>query len=130
MNITDTIKFLQSGKDVDAQMKAFEELNASVTPSDLAVLLTGLESKTSDFWVRELLAEPIIRLSGPKALPHLMKALRKNYEDGHDNDSFETFLIELAESNPEGVRAELQNLAATAGKGETEDINWLLEYCR
>ena len=129
MNIADTIKFLESGKDVDAQLEAFEQLNASVTDADLPALLAALES-TSSFWVRELLAEPIIRLSGAKALPQLMKAFRKNYDEGHDNDGFETFLVELAESDSERVRVELQKLAPTARKEEMEDINWLLEYCQ
>ncbi len=129
MNIAETIKFLESGSDVDAQLAAFRQLNESATDGDVPALIASLES-TRSFWVRELLAEPIIRLSGVKALPHLLKALRKNYEDGHDNDGFETFLVELAESDSANVKAELQRLARTATREEAADLNWLLEYCR
>ncbi len=129
MNVADTVKFLESGDDVDARFQAFEQLNESVTHGDLPALLEALES-TSSFWVRELLADPIIRLSGAKALPQLKKALRKNYEDGHDNDGFETFLVELAESDSVNVRAELEKLARTATRHELNDIKWLLEYSR
>jgi len=129
VNIAETIKFLESRNDVDAQIAAFEQLNESVTDRDLPAMLASLES-TSSFWVRELLAEPIIRLSGVKALPQLMKALRRNFEDGHDNDGFATFLMEMAESDSANVRAELQRLAHTASKEEAEDLKWLLEFCR
>jgi hypothetical protein len=129
MNIPDTIKFLESGNDVDAQLEVFKKLDAYVTEADVPVLLAAIESETSNFWVRELLAEPIIRLAGARALPQLMAALRKNFEEGHDNDGFQTFLMDLAESDPKGVREELQKLAATAGEAEKEDIEWLLEFC-
>jgi hypothetical protein len=129
MNIAETIQFLKSGRDVDAQIEAFNDLESRVTETDVPILLAALESDTSDFWVRELLAQPIIRLSGAKALPQLMAALRRNFEEGHDNDGFAFFLIELAKSNPDNVRGQLQSLAATAGKAELKDINWLLEYC-
>lgn len=130
MNIAETIKFLETGRGVEAQLEAFKKLNASVTVSDLPVLLKAIKSETSNFWVRELLSEPIINLAGAKALPELMAALQKNFEEGHDNDGFLLFLTELAEEDPTGVRAALEKLAKTATKVELENINWLLEYCQ
>ncbi len=129
MKITDTIKFLESSDDIDAQLEAFQKLKASVTPQDLPVLLEALKSKTSNFAVRELLAEPIVNLAGVKVLPELMAAFRKNFEEGHDNDTFQALLVDLAETDREGVRVELQKLAKHANKAELEDINWLLEFC-
>lgn len=129
MNIAQTIRFLETGNDIDAQLKAFSELNASVTENDLPVLLEALKSETSNFWVRELLSEPIIKLAGAKAIPELMAAFQKNFDEGHDNDSFQLFLSELAGEDPSGVRAALESLAKNANQAEMENINWLLEYC-
>lgn len=130
MKITGTIKFLESSDDIDAQLEAFEKLKSSVTSQDMPELLEALKSKTSNFAVRELLAEPIINFAGIKALPELMAAFRKNFEEGHDNDTFQALLVDLAETNREGVRMELQRLAKNANKAELEDINWLLEFCQ
>lgn len=129
MNIVETIRFLETGTDIDAQLDAFNRLNAAVSERDLPVLLAALESATSNFWVRELLAEPVIALAGAKALPELMAALRKNFEEGHDNDSLQALLADLAEADPDGVRAGLRKLALGASEAEREDINWLLEFC-
>jgi hypothetical protein len=130
MNLVEIIRFLESGNDVNAQLEAFKQLNAYVTDKDLPVLLAAIKSETSNFWVRELLSEPIINLAGSKAIPELMAALRKNFEEGHDNDGFQAYLADLAESDPKGVRAELEKLAEKANKAELEDINWLLEFCQ
>lgn len=130
MNIAEIIKFLETGSDVDAQLEAFSKLNESATENDLPVLLEAIKSETSNFWVRELLSEPIIKLAGSKAIPELMAAFQKNFEEGHDNDDFQLFLAELAEEDPSGVRTALEKLATTASKSELENINWLLEYCQ
>lgn len=130
MNVPETIRFLETGNDIDAQLKAFDEMKASVTGKDLPVLLVALQSKSSNFFVRELLAEPIINLAGAHAIPELMTALQKNFEEGHDNDGFQLFLTELAEEDPEGVKAALEQLKHSATKAELENIEWLLEYCQ
>jgi hypothetical protein len=130
VNLLEIIKFLETGDDVDAQLEAFDQLNASVTEQDLPVLTEAMKSETSNFWVRELLAEPICRLGGAKAISELMAALRRNFDEGHDNDGFQAFLADLAESDPIGVRAELEKLRKTANKAELEDIQWLLEFCQ
>ena len=130
MNIVEIIRFLESGNDANAQLEAFKQLNVHATEKDLPALLAAIKSETSNFWVRELLSEPIINLAGSKAIPDLMAALRKNFEEGHDNDGFQAFLADLAESDPRGVRAALEKLAEGATKAELEDINWLLEFCQ
>ena len=130
MDIVETIKFLETGHDVEAQLEAFNKLNSLVTENDLPVLLEAIKSETSNFLVRELLSEPIINLAGAKAIPELMAALQNNFAEGHDNDGFQLFLTELAEEDPKGVRAALEKLAKTATNAELDNINWLLEYCR
>lgn len=123
MDIVETIKFLETGHDVEAQLEAFKKLSSFVTENDLPVLLEAIKSETSNFWVRELLSEPIINLAGAKAIPELMAALQKNFAEGHDNDGFQLFLTELAEEDPKGVRVALEKLAKTATKAELDNIN-------
>lgn len=130
MKVTDTLRLLESTDDIDAQWEAFQKLKSSVTAQDLPVLLQALKSNTSNFAVRELLAEPIIDLAGVTALPELMAAFRKNFEEGHDNDTFQVLLIDLAEADREGARAALHKLAERANKDELEDIDWLLKFCQ
>jgi hypothetical protein len=130
MSIEEIIDFLINGHDVDAQLRAFGQLKVSVTKNDLPLLLQTIKSETCGFWVRELLSEPIIDLGGAEALPELLAALQKNYEEGHDNDSFTAFLMDLAESDPVGAREQLVKMAKTASPSELKDINWLLEYCQ
>lgn len=130
MKVTDTLRLLESTDDIDAQYEAFQRLKSSVTAQDLPVLLQALKSNTSNFAVRELLAEPIIDLAGVKALPELMAAFRKNFEEGHDNDTFQALLIDLVEADREGARVALRTLAEQASKDELEDIDWLLEFCQ
>ena len=130
MSIQEIIDFLINGRDVDTQLSEFEQLKASVTENDLPLLLQTIKSETCGFWVRELLSEPIIDLAGAKALPELFVALQKNYEEGHDNDSFAAFLMDLAESDPIGVKKQLVKMGKTASPSELKDINWLLEHCQ
>ena len=48
--------------DVDQKLEAFQRLKESATKEDLPVLLDFLRSERNDFWIRELLAEPICDL--------------------------------------------------------------------
>ncbi|ABA90276.1 hypothetical protein Pcar_3041 [Syntrophotalea carbinolica DSM 2380] len=130
MSIQEIIDFLINGHDVNAQLIAFEQLKASATEEDLQLLLQTIKSESCGFWVRELLSEPIIDLAGAKALPDLLAALQKNYEEGHDNDSFTAVLMDLAESDPIGVKEQLVKMAKTASLSELKEINWLLEHCQ
>lgn len=129
MTLEELIHFLESGDDVDAQLKAFDELNSRASAADLPVLLATLRSPTSNFWVRELLSEPIVRLAGAQALPQLFDALETNEAEGHDNDGFTTVLVVLVATDPTGVKAELAALEPNATATRRKTIEWLREYC-
>jgi len=129
MNVHETIKYLETGDDVDKQIVAFNILNETVSDKDLSILLEAIKSESSNFFVREILSEPIIRLGGVKVLPELLTAFQKNFDEGHDNDSFQLFLTELAEEHPNNVKRILKELSKNATKPEMENIEWLLEYC-
>lgn len=115
--------------DVDEKLEAFGRLKAAATKEDLPQLLDALESGRSDFWVRELLSEPISDLGGSKYLPELFDALQKNYDEGHDNDGFNHFLTEIAWAEPEACKEKLAELLANEKFKHREAAMWLLEFC-
>lgn len=115
--------------DVEQKLEAFERLKNSATKNDLPQLISALKSEKSDFWIRELLSEPISELGGSEYLPELLEALQKNYDDGHDNNSFCFFLVEMAESEPEVYKANLLKLIDLPNFEYKDHAKWLLEFC-
>jgi HEAT repeat protein len=53
----------------------------------------------SEYIVREAAAYPLARIEGGKSLPHLLDALVRGEEDGHDNDSLASVVSDLLELN-------------------------------
>lgn len=117
------------GEDVDVYLEAFNRLKAAASREDLPDLVVALHSEKSDLWIRELLAEPISELGGAEYLPDLLEALQKGFDDGHDNDAFCHFMIEIASSDPERCREKLLALLAQPDFRYRENAEWLLEYC-
>lgn len=99
--------------DVEDKLEAFERLKNSVTKDDLSQLISALMSGKNDFWTRELLSQPICELGGSEYLPELFDALQKNYNEGHDNDSFNFYLTEIACLEPQLCKKKLLELIAT-----------------
>jgi len=114
---------------VEEKLESFERLKNSATKDDLPQLISALKSEKSDFWIRELLSEPISELGGSKYLSELFGALRKNYDEGHDNDGFCFFLTELAESEPELCKKTLLELIDSPNFEYKNHAEWLLEFC-
>lgn len=114
---------------IDETLEAFARLKQASTKSDLHSLLNALKSERSNFWVRELLAEPIAELGGCACLPELLDALQRGDDDGHDNDGFCSHLVSLAHSDPAACRNALVSLLAKPGFRHKEAAEWLLEYC-
>jgi len=115
--------------DVDQKLEAFQRLKESATKEDLPVLLDFLRSERNDFWIRELLAEPICDLGGSQCLPELFDAYDLNEEDGHDNDGFNAYLIDLAFSEPENCKAKLLELLSHQNFKHKDIAIWLIGYC-
>ena len=110
MNTQETIAFLSTSNNVDAMLKAFDKLCKEVTDEDLPILLEAIQSERISFGVREWLAKPIIKLAGLSSLQVLLRALRMNYEAGHDNDSFQVLLVGLVEENKKDARRQLKKI--------------------
>ena len=132
MNVESLLTLMFEGSannEVELVLANFEELKRISTIANLPVLIAAMQSEQSDFWLRELLAEPITRLGGCDYLPILFDALEKGEDEGHDNDSFCFFLIEMAEADPILCRKKLETMIATRGHKHREISEWLLEFC-
>ncbi len=130
--IASELKILWSDFDennVEQKLEAFGRLKNSATRDDLPQLISALKSEKNDFWTRELLSEPISELGGFEYLPELFEALQKNYDEGHDNDGFCFFLIELAESEPELCKEKLVGLVNSPNFEYKNHAEWLIEFC-
>ena len=114
---------------VNQKLEAFERLKAASSRSDLSQLLDLLKSEQNDFWVRELLAEPISEYGGSNCLPELFDGLKLNELEGHDNDTFLHFLTEIAYSGPMECKSTLQNLIARKNYEHKTRAEWLIEFC-
>ncbi|CAN5549758.1 hypothetical protein BH10ACI1_BH10ACI1_34680 [soil metagenome] len=115
--------------DVEEKLESFERLKNSATQDDLPQLISALKSEKTDFWIRELLSEPISEFGGSTYLPELFEALQKNYDEGHDNYGFCFFLIEMAESEPKVCKKNLLMLMNSPDFKYKNHAEWLLEFC-
>lgn len=115
--------------DIDEKLSAFERLKVAASKEDLPQFINALKSDRNDFWVRELLSEPVSDLGGSKYLPELFDALQKNYHKGHDNDGLNHFLTEIAGAEPAACRKALEELLANDNFRHREAADWLLEFC-
>ena len=114
---------------VEVVLQAHQRIKNIATKDDLPFLAEALRSERNDFWTRELLAEPIAYLGGSNYIPDLLIALDRNYKDGHDNDSLEHFLTEIALRDPEACKTKLDCLLNSTDFQYRDQAKWLLEYC-
>ena len=118
-----------SENDVEQKLESFGRLKNAATKDDLPQLISALKSGKSDFWIRELLSEPISELGRSEYLPELFEALERNYDEGHDNEGFCFFLTELADSEPESCNENLLKLIESPDFKYKKHAEWLLEFC-
>jgi hypothetical protein len=115
--------------DVDGVLKAFTRLQSIATKADLPKLVAAIQSPRNNFWTRELLAEPICQLGGADYLETLLEAAQLGFDEGHDNDGFQTHLADIAYTEPKKCRAKLEELLARDEFKYHELARWLLEFC-
>ena len=115
--------------DIDGVLAAFGRLKEKATADCVADLVAAMQSPRSDFWIRELLSEPLCELGGPDCLEALLDAAQLGLEEGHDNDGFHFHLTEMAEAEPVKCRAKLEELMGNDNFRHRERATWLLEFC-
>ena len=129
--IADELQILWSfDDDVEGVIEALGRLKSATTPEDVPDLTEALNSPKSDFWIRELLSDPICYISGAKYIPDLFEAFAKNYADGHDNDGFANKLMGIAHFEPIECRAKIEELLSLPDYPHSEYATWLLEVCK
>lgn len=122
------VEILWSELDIDTVLEAQERLIAVATKEDLPELVEAIRSERNNFWTRELIAEPIASVGGSDFLCELFDAKDKNHNEGHDNDSLNFFLTEIAKREPAACKVKLEGLMASpAYRGYAK---WLLDFCR
>ncbi|AVI67578.1 hypothetical protein CKQ84_17875 [Shewanella sp. WE21] len=119
-----------SNGEIDSVLTSFQKLNEICTEEQIPILVTAMQSTQSNFWLRELLAEPISQIGGSTYLPALFEALKKGELEGHDNDSLCFFLIELAESESETCQTKLNEIISDPENEFQELALWLIEFCK
>ena len=124
------LEVIWSEDDVPTVIEAQEKLVSLARKEDLAELVAALRSDRNNFWTRELISEPIAYLGGAEYLLELLEAMEKNRMDGHDNDSLEHFVIEIADLHPVECRAKLEELKHNSPAIYEGYSNWLLEFCQ
>jgi len=117
---------LRDSKNVDRRVAAATKLNGAASSSDVPRLMALL--KDEDFFVREAAAWPISELVGSAALPELLAAYQRGFDQGHDNDGFTTALIELAEANKVVAKEALDRLVGADDPALKKNAEWLLEF--
>jgi len=122
------IEALRGKDDVDRAITAARTLHTAATAEDLPRLMDLLNTD-NNFFVRESAALPACALAGPAALPELLKALQRGFDEGHDHDGFQAALADLVQANRADARVVLTRLAISSDSATRENAAWLLEYC-
>jgi len=121
------VRDLKNVDDVDAAVAACERLHREATAEDLPRLRDLLTD--GSFFVREAAAWPLSELAGAAALPELLEAYQRGFDEGHDNDGFSAALTEMAAADPDGVRRALSGFLQSSDSKVRDNASWLLEFC-
>jgi HEAT repeat protein len=92
------IEALRDIDDVDRAVDACLALAEEADEEDLPRLYDLIDS--DDFFIRECAADPLARLAGPEALPYLLDAQIRGWQEGHDNDGIHTILLGFIQTYP------------------------------
>ena len=112
--------------DVERAVQAIYRLEKVANEAHLPQLRRLLND--DDFFVREAAAHPYARLLGVQALPLLLQAQIRGYDDGHDNDGLDAVITELVETHkPEATPILLDMLTSDNPKTRGQ-ATWLLGF--
>lgn len=114
-------------KDVDTCVEAAGRLHKESEIEDIPKLLALL--KSTDFFVREAAAWPLVELAGTRHLHELFIAYQLGFDEGHDNDGFSAALLEIPALYPQEARHVLEQISETHQEPLRGHAAWLLEFC-
>jgi hypothetical protein len=107
--------------------QAAADLPNKVNQDDIHRFLELLND--GDFIVRETAAVALCGLVAVPFLEQILVALQKGFDDGHDNDSLQGALSDMATMNTASVKSKLNEIRIGADTKLIENIDWLLECC-
>jgi hypothetical protein len=107
-------------------LKAARQISKVADPSHINDLYKLMES--DNFYVREVIADPLARLEGVRALPILFQALQRGEQQGHDNDGLTNTMIGLFESNKDVVAPMLIDMTQSPLASLRADAAWALGF--
>jgi hypothetical protein len=125
---TELVNALHDYTDEDRAVAAARKLQQTATKQDVPRLLTLLEDDS--FFLREAAAWPLSDLGITTALPDLLDARYRGFQEGHDNDGLSAALADLVEANPRDAAAILKEILASGEPHLREHALWLLEFCK
>jgi hypothetical protein len=118
---------LRNVDDIDAAVAAANKLQTQSAPEDVHRLRALLGD--DDFFVREAAAWALSDLGCTDALPELLAAFQRGFDEGYDNDGFTTALSELVFANPIDSKLQLEVLMRGSNEAARDNVQWLLEFC-
>ena len=123
------LDILRHSKVVDELVGAFEAVDRVAQPDDVPVLLDALREE-DNFYLREAVAAPLIRLRGLAVLPELLLAHEMGLHEGHDNDTLDFMITELVEQQAQQAAPMLLAMLADGPAERRAEAAWLLGYAR
>ena len=114
----------ETDDDFERAIQAAEQLFKLQDRSRLPALYKLLE-ETDDFFVREEVGIPILRMDGLKALPQLLATMRK---DDHDYDGLASEIAWFVKDNAQQAAPLLLEMLRTGTLPERRDAAHLLDY--
>ncbi len=116
------IEAMQDVDDVDRAVEASLALAKEADQEDLPRLVDLIDS--DDFFIRECAADPLARLARAKALPYLLDAQIRGWQEGHDNDGIHTILLDFIQTHPAESENILSNYFDSQLSGERRAAAW------
>jgi HEAT repeat protein len=113
-------------KDIDQAVEAIYRLEKIADESHLPQLEQLLQD--SNFFIREATAGPYAKIMGIRALPLLLQAQLRGYEDNHDNDGLDAVIIELVETHEAEATPLLMELLRSQNSESRAQAAWLLGF--
>jgi hypothetical protein len=125
---TELLDALHDWTDSERAVAASAKLRRSATKDDVPRLFTLL--KDESFFVREAAAWPLSDLGVTSALPDLLEALHRGFQEGHDNDGLCAVLADMVGANSRNAEIRLKQILASGEPHLREHARWLLEFCK
>ena len=125
LNWSQLIQDLRS-KNIERSVHACEKIFEVANESHIPELYSLLNDES--FFIREAAASPLARLEGVKALPFLLQAYTRGFQDGHDNDGLTVTITELLEEKAEEVVPLLLEMLKSTDSETRANAAWALGF--